>query len=161
MRLLWLRGTQFQGINPPWGIFYMLTYCSPIKNVFFFSPSAVNLETFAVVLHWNDWNFLWCLMPVKLQHCSNLLFYKRVLFVIIKGMPFAPTESLGGKMQTKRSSWTPLNHHLSNSHVCSSDLFSNHFSAIARVFRSSVPVNLWSILQVFEERKSLVGKWVS
>ncbi|XP_026802665.2 F-box only protein 16 isoform X1 [Pangasianodon hypophthalmus] len=32
-------------------------------------------------------------------------------------MPFALRETLGSKMQTKRSSWTPLNHHLSNSHV--------------------------------------------
>ncbi|GAA6072937.1 F-box only protein 16 isoform X1 [Tachysurus ichikawai] len=32
-------------------------------------------------------------------------------------MAFAPKETLGGKMQTKRSSWTPLNHHLSNSQV--------------------------------------------
>ncbi|TSN30244.1 Protein FAM49A [Bagarius yarrelli] len=33
------------------------------------------------------------------------------------GMAFAPKETLGIKMQTKRSSWTPLNHHLSNSQV--------------------------------------------
>ncbi|XP_062858551.1 F-box only protein 16 [Trichomycterus rosablanca] len=32
-------------------------------------------------------------------------------------MPIAVRETNGSKMQTKRSTWTPLNHHLSNSHV--------------------------------------------
>ncbi|XP_053469597.1 F-box only protein 16 [Ictalurus furcatus] len=40
-----------------------------------------------------------------------------VNFGVPEGMAFAPRETLGSKMQTKRSSWTPLNHHLSNSHV--------------------------------------------
>lgn len=81
-------------------------------------------------------------------------------------MAFAPKETLGGKMQTKRSSWTPLNHHLSNSQVSVKHssitllLVLPFSSGDASKHSRGLSFYVCSILQVFEERRNLVGKWV-
>lgn len=104
----------------------------------FFSIEALYLDTFGVVslsitiyntdtteLMANHTTILdsiikYTAIPVTLQ-LYNYPVILQECFVCNTGMAFAPRETLGSKMQTKRSSWTPLNHHLSNSHVRSSD----------------------------------------
>ncbi|XP_066896082.1 F-box only protein 16 isoform X4 [Kogia breviceps] len=68
-------------------------------------------------------------------------------------MAFAPPKNIGGpKMQTKMSTWTPLNHQLLNNQI----LFP--YRLLQNIEYSSQRYTVGPC-RVFEERRALLGKW--